>query len=112
MEISQDDRLLISEQTRDAGDLDWKSKFEDYLRELKKEVGEQPFLCLAIAFLSGLISHTFPARFLFRVLARLVSWSVGPAIVFPRPARRSAVCRLQQWQSRLENQSRQLRSNS
>jgi hypothetical protein len=81
MEISQDDRLLISEQTRDTGDLDWKSKFEDYLRELKKEVGEQPFLCLAIAFLSGLISHTFPARFLFRVLAKLVSWSVGPAIL-------------------------------
>jgi hypothetical protein len=81
METSQADRLLISEQSREAGDLHLKSKLEDYLRELKKEVAEQPFLCLAIAFLAGLVSHTFPARLLFRVLAKLVSWLVGPAIL-------------------------------
>lgn len=81
MEISQADRLLISEQTREEGDLHLKSKLEDYLRELKKEVAGQPFLCLAIAFLAGLISHTFPARLLFLVLAKLVSWSVKPAIL-------------------------------
>jgi hypothetical protein len=54
---------------------------EDRLEEFKGEVTERPFLYLAIAFVAGFASWTFPVRLIFSVLTRLVSFLFGPAIL-------------------------------
>jgi hypothetical protein len=81
MEISQPDVSVRLEQTRETADLQFLKQLEDRLNELKADVAERPFLCLAIAFIAGFVSHTFPARMLLLVVVRLVSWLLGPAIL-------------------------------
>jgi len=54
---------------------------QDRVNELKADVTERPFLYLVIAFIAGVVSHTFPARVLFLVVVRLISWLIGPAIL-------------------------------
>jgi hypothetical protein len=77
MEISQPDISLGSAQSRKAAYLE----LADRLSELKADLAERPFLWLAIAFIAGVVSHTFPVRMLFLVVLRLVSWLAGPAIL-------------------------------
>jgi hypothetical protein len=77
MEISQPDISLGSAQSRKAAYLE----LEDRLNELKADLAERPFLWLAIAFIAGVVSDTFPVRMLFLVVLRLVSWLAGPAIL-------------------------------
>jgi hypothetical protein len=54
---------------------------QDRVTELRADVTERPFLYLVIAFIAGVVSHTFPARMLFLVIVRLISWLIGPAIL-------------------------------
>ena len=56
-------------------------QLEDGLREFKAEITERPFLYLAIAFIAGFVSWTFPVRLIFSALRRLVSFLLGPAIL-------------------------------
>jgi hypothetical protein len=81
MEIVQTDVSLRPEQDRKAADLKFKKQLEDRLNELKADVSERPFLCLAIAFIAGFVSHTFPGRILYLVLLRLVFWLLGAVIL-------------------------------
>ncbi len=81
MEISQPEISLRSEQSRKKAYLQLQKQLEDRLNELKADLAERPFLWLAIAFIAGVISHTFPVRILFQVVLRLVSWLAGPAIL-------------------------------
>jgi hypothetical protein len=81
MEISQADVSLKSEEGRPAALRQFQKQLEDRSNEFKAEVVERPFLWLAIAFIAGVVSHTFPVRILFLVLLRLASWLAGPAIL-------------------------------
>ena len=81
MEISRPDLPLRSENNRKGPDLQFQRQLEDGLGELKADVTERPFLWLAIAFVAGLLSHTFPVRLLFLVVMRLISWMAGPVIL-------------------------------
>lgn len=80
MEISRPDLSLRPENTRKVNDLHF-TQLEDGLGELKADVAERPFLWLAIVFAAGFVSHTFPVRFLFLVVIRLISWLAGPVIL-------------------------------
>jgi hypothetical protein len=88
MEVSQPDISPSPQESRKAGSPQFQkqledslTQLEDSLRELKAEVTERPFLWLAIAFIAGSISHTFPVRMLFFVALRLASWLAGPAVL-------------------------------
>ena len=72
---------MNSEQGRKAAYRQFQKQLEDRLNELKADITEQPFLWLAIAFIAGVVSHTFPVRILFLVVLRLISWLAGPAIL-------------------------------
>jgi hypothetical protein len=56
-------------------------QLEDGLSEFKAGITERPFLYLAIAFIAGFASWTFPVRLNFAALRRLVSFVLGPAIL-------------------------------
>ena len=81
MEISRPDLSLRPEQSRKTPDLQFQKQLEDGLNELKADVADRPYLWLAIAFVSGFLSHTFPVRLLFFVVMRLFSWLAGPIIL-------------------------------
>jgi hypothetical protein len=81
MEISQPDNLLRPEQSQHSRELQFQKKVKEGLGDLKTQVTSQPFLCLAIAFLAGLVSHTFPARMIFLVVMKVASWLLGPAML-------------------------------
>jgi flagellar biosynthesis protein FliP len=81
MEVSPPDISSIPEEGRKVRGAQFQKQLENSLTELKVEVTERPFLWLAIAFIAGSISHTFPVRMLFFVALRLVSWLAGPAIL-------------------------------
>ena len=81
MDISQPDVSLTSEQRQQAPCPQFQKQVEDHLNELKADLAERPFLWLAIAFIAGVVSHTFPVRILFLVALRLISWLAGPAIL-------------------------------
>ena len=81
MEISRPDLSLRPENNRKVHDLHFQQQLEDGLGELKADVTERPFLWLAIAFVAGFLSHTFPVRLLFLVVMRLISWLAGPVIL-------------------------------
>jgi hypothetical protein len=92
---------LRSEESLKANDLHFQKELESRLSELKRDVSERPFLWLGISFLSGFVSNSLPARLLFVVVVRLISWLLGPAILLmgvvkisdlffsPRPRERS-----------------------
>lgn len=81
MEISRPDLSLRPEGTPKVRDLHFQQQLENGLGELKADVTERPFLWLAIVFVAGFLSHTFPVRLLFLVVMRLISWLVGPVIL-------------------------------
>jgi hypothetical protein len=81
MEISHPNVTSGSEQPSKAGDWQFQKQLEYGLNQLKKEMAEQPFLYAGIAFVAGFVSNTFPARILYHVLVRLVSWLLGPVIL-------------------------------
>jgi hypothetical protein len=59
----------------------FQQRLEDRLHALKAEVSEQPFFYLAFAFVVGFVLNTFPARLLFLIVWKVVSWLLGPAIL-------------------------------
>lgn len=71
----------MSEQGLRAAKLEYRKEFEDRLRELRTDTAARPFLYLAIAFALGFVANTFPARMLFLILMRVVSWLVGPVML-------------------------------
>jgi hypothetical protein len=81
MEIMQSDIPLRPEENRQSADLRFRQQFEDRLKELQADVAERPFLCLAVAFVAGFVSNTLPARMLFLVVVRIVSWLLGPVVL-------------------------------
>lgn len=81
MNISDSDISSTPEQRRKAPYLQFQKQLEDRLNELKVDLAERPFLWLAIAFIAGVVSRTFPVRILFLVVLRLISWLAGPAIL-------------------------------
>jgi len=81
MEIIQPDVPLRPEQNWKAADLQFQKQVARRLNKFKSDVSARPIHFLAIAFVAGFASNTVPARILFRVIVRLVSWLLGPAIL-------------------------------
>ncbi|MBV9105904.1 MAG: hypothetical protein JO313_07745 [Verrucomicrobia bacterium] len=81
MDTPPPDLSLRSEESPKSTDLQFQKQLEDWLNEIKADVSERPFLWLIIAFLSGFVSNSFPARMLFLVVVRMISWLLGPAIL-------------------------------
>jgi hypothetical protein len=54
---------------------------EEGLSEFKAEITERPLLYLAVAFVAGFVSCTFPVRLIFSAVAKLASSLLGPAIL-------------------------------
>jgi len=59
----------------------FQKQVEDRLNELKMDVSERPYVWLGVAFLSGFVSNSFPARLLFGAVVKIISWLLGPAIL-------------------------------
>jgi hypothetical protein len=81
MDISQQDVSSLPDQGLRAAKVQYQKEFEDRLRELRTDTAARPFFYLAIAFVIGFVSNTFPARMLFVILMRVVSWLMGPVIL-------------------------------
>jgi hypothetical protein len=81
MEITQPNVSLRSEQSSNSADLPFQRELEHGLNELRADMVERPLLYAGMAFVAGFVSNTFPARVLFHVLVRLISWLLGPAIL-------------------------------
>ena len=81
METSQADTSTKQKQNRKMPETRLLSHLHDELEEFKTDVTERPFLYLAIAFIAGLASWTFPVRMVFLALTRLVSFLLGPAVL-------------------------------
>jgi phosphoglycerol transferase MdoB-like AlkP superfamily enzyme len=81
METSQADTALRQKQNRRMAESRLLSQLEDGLEQFKADVIERPFLYLAIAFIAGFASWTFPVRLIFLALTRLVSFLSGPTIL-------------------------------
>ena len=80
MEISPN-VALRPEPDRKSADVRFQQQWEQRLNELKAGIAERPFLYAGIVFVAGFLSNTYPARILFQVLARLISWFSVPAIL-------------------------------
>jgi hypothetical protein len=81
MEILDPEISPKLEENHHMSEAQFKRQLEDRVEELKQEVVAQPFLCLGIAFVAGFVANTFPARILFQLVFRLVSWLLGPVIL-------------------------------
>ena len=81
METSQPHTTLRTEQNREMAKPQLQKQLEDGLSEFKAEITERPLLYLAVAFIAGIVSWTFPVRLIFSALRRLVSFLLGPAIL-------------------------------
>ena len=81
METSQSYTSPRLEQNCTTTKLQLQKQLEDGLSEFKAGITERPFFYLAIAFIAGLVSWTFPVRLIFAALRRLVSFLLGPAIL-------------------------------
>ncbi len=81
MEISQPNITLKQEPGWPAAENGFQIQLEHRLNELKADVIERPFLYSGIAFLAGFLSNTLPARILFLLVARVVSWLSVPAVL-------------------------------
>jgi hypothetical protein len=57
------------------------NQLENEIREFKAKAAERPFVYLAIAFIAGLVSWTYPVRLVFRILTKLTSLCLGPAFL-------------------------------
>jgi hypothetical protein len=81
MDLSQQDVSSIPQQGLRAAKLQYREELEDRLNGLRTDAATRPFLYLAIAFAAGFVSNTFPARMLFLIVMRLLSWLMGPVIL-------------------------------
>jgi putative Mn2+ efflux pump MntP len=81
MELSQSDIAFRPDLSRQASELHFQKQLEIGLNELKADVTERPLLWLAIAFVAGFVSDTFPVRILFHFVMKLVAWLSGPIIL-------------------------------
>jgi hypothetical protein len=81
MEITQPDVPLRPGANWKSADLQFQKEVACRINKLKADVAERPFYFLAVAFVAGFASNTLPARILFRVIVRLVSWLLGPALL-------------------------------
>jgi len=79
--MSQSNESLGAERGGKVVSPEFQRQFEARLHQLKAEMAARPFFYSAIAFITGFVSNTFPARVLFLVIVRLVSWLLGPAIL-------------------------------
>jgi hypothetical protein len=80
MEMSESNISFKHEQGSKSVD-QFQQQLEDRWQAVKADVREHPFLYLAIAFVTGVASNTFPARMLFLIVMRIISWLLGPAIL-------------------------------
>ena len=74
-------QYIVGRKEQKTAYLQFQKQLEDRLNELKADITERPFLWLAIAFIAGVVSHTFPIKVLLLVVLRVVFWLVGPAIL-------------------------------
>jgi len=81
MEMSQSNESFGAERGGKMVSPEFQRQFEGRLNQLKADMVERPFFYSAIAFIAGFVTNTFPARVLFLVIVRLVSWLLGPAIL-------------------------------
>ena len=81
MDLSQQDVSSVPEQGLRAAKLQYREELEDRLNGLRADAAARPFLYLAIAFAAGFVSNTFPARMLFLIVMRVLSWLLGPVIL-------------------------------
>lgn len=81
METPQSDISSSVQQNGSTVQSQLQNQLENWIREFKTEVTERPFLYLAIAFIAGLVSWTFPVRLVFRILTKLISLCFGPALL-------------------------------
>jgi len=81
METSQADTFPKQNQNGKMAETRLLSHLQDELEEFRADVTERPFLYVAIAFIAGLASWTFPVRLIFLALTRLISFLLGPAIL-------------------------------
>jgi hypothetical protein len=81
MEITTADQTWTSEAGRKAATQKFQQQMQDYFNQLRADVSERPFLYSALAFLAGFVANTFPAKLLFLVIVRLLSWLLGPALL-------------------------------
>ena len=61
MDLSQQDVSSVPEQGLRAAKLQYGEELEDRLNGLRTDAAARPFLYLAIAFVAGFVSNTFPA---------------------------------------------------
>jgi hypothetical protein len=81
MDLSQQDVSSVTDQELRAAKVQYREELEDRLNEFRKDAATRPFLYVAIAFAAGFVSNTFPARMLFLIVMRVLSWLMGPAIL-------------------------------
>ena len=82
METSQADTPPSwQKQDREIAESRLLNDLENRLEEFRADVAERPFLHLAIAFVAGFFSWTFPVRLIFSALTRLISFLLGPVIL-------------------------------
>jgi hypothetical protein len=81
METSQSYSSPKLEQNCTTAKVQLQKQLEDGISQFKAEISERPFLYLAMAFIAGFVSWTFPVRLIFSALRRLVSFLLGPAIL-------------------------------
>jgi len=81
MEITTADITWNSGTGRKAATHKFQQQMQDYFNQLKANVSERPFLYSALAFVAGFVANTFPAKLLFLVIVRLLSWLLGPALL-------------------------------
>ena len=80
MDLTQQDVSSVPEGLR-AAKLQYGEELEDRLNRIRTDAAARPFFYLAIAFVAGFVANTFPARMLFLILMRLLSWLMGPVIL-------------------------------
>ena len=81
MEMTTADITWNSEAGRKAATQKIQQQMQDYFNQLKADVSERPFLYSALAFVAGFVANTFPAKLLFLVIVRILSWLLGPALL-------------------------------
>jgi len=81
MEISQPNVTLRPETGWGSNEMRFQPRIEHRLNELKADIADRPFFYSGVAFAAGFLSNTFPARVLFAVLTRVLSWLSVPAIL-------------------------------
>src|SRR6516165_143204 len=81
METSRHDIDPGPQQSGERIELMLQKQLKARLDQFKDEVAQRPFFWVAIAFLAGLVSCTFPVRLLVFALLRLLSLLLGPAIL-------------------------------